>query len=200
MVTVIVPLLQAEDSYRRDLQEVRRKAEKNKSTKNVLTKLYHGELQFSRLGDDAYDAVISLLDAFNDGVVAGYDGGHRDIGAKRYAYQEVGGFPEEFLEEHLSKATSGDEDIRKAWLKQARTLVGSFACRDQSAWFQKFRSLKAAHASFHSYRAWLDLLSYIVEASGKKVVDWEMRLGSILNFTRGNGYRESDPLVLLAPE
>ena len=44
------------------------------------------------------------------------------------------------------------------------------------------------------------LLSHLVKAAGKQVVDWEMKLGSILKFTGRNGYKETDPLVLLSPE
>lgn len=197
MCTVVAPCPQAEDSYRTDLAEVRRKAQ-TKTDKNALSKLYHGELAFSRLGDEAYNAVISLLDAFQYGDVAGYERGPKEAGAKRYSYREVGSFPETFLEHHLSQATSDDEETRKLWLREARILVTTFACRDQSSWFQKFRALKAAHASFHSYRMWLDLLNYLVAASGRKVVDWEMRLGSILNFAGGKGHRETDQLVLLS--
>ena len=181
------------------MQEVQKKATK-KGDKNVLVKLYHGELQFSRLGDDAYTAVMSLLDAFEDGTVAGYERGRKDAEAKRYSYREVGGFPETFLEEHLSRAVSDRRDERKMWLREARTLVNTFACRDQSQWFQKFRYLKAVYASFHGYRAWLHLLSHLVKVAGKKVVDWEMRLGGILNFKGSKGHREDNPLVLLSQD
>ena len=171
-----------------------------KSDKHVLVKLYHGELQFSRLGDDAYKAVMGLLDAFQGGRVAGYERGRQDAEAKRYSYREVGGFPEKFLEEHLARATSKDTETRTMWLREARTLVTTFACRDQSQWFQKFRYLKAVHAAFHGYRAWLHLLSHLVKVADGKVVDWEMKLGGILNFGGGNGYKEEDPLELLSPQ
>ena len=171
-----------------------------KGEKNALTKLYHAELNFSRLGENAYEAVMSLLDAFHNGTVAGYERGEKDAEAKRYSYREVGGFPEAFLEEHLSRAASEEEETRKQWLRDARTLINTFVCRDQSQWFQRFRNLKAVYASFHSYRAWLDLLNHLVAAAGGKVVDWEMRLGCTLNFKGTNGYRETDPLVLLSTD
>ena len=71
----------------------------------------------------------------------------------------------------MSRATSEEALTRAQWLREARVLVGSIACRDQSQWFQKFRILKAVYASFHGYRAWLDLPSHVVRAAGGKVVD-----------------------------
>ena len=106
-----------------------------KGEKNALTKLYHAELNFSRLGENAYEAVMSLLDAFHNGTVAGYERGEKDAEAKRYSYREVGGFPETFLEHHLSRAASEEEETRKEWLREARTLINTFVCRDQSQWF-----------------------------------------------------------------
>ena len=102
-----------------------------------VTLQYHGELAISRLGEDAFNAVMKFLKKLEAGDIAGYEGGPANGGhlkgvgaAKQYSYRQLGTFPEKFLCQHLGSAASDSALEQDRWLKNAVELVGPWCTKD----------------------------------------------------------------------
>jgi len=173
-----------------------RKAANPDAKRKSTTQLYHGELAISRLGKDAFIVMMDFLRKLESGALVGCNvGGPGDVAgqpsgipdAKRYAYREVGNYPESFIREQLGQAASGQEPICKRWHERAQEVVGPWAAKDANKWFQCFKALRDAHAAFHSFCAWRALLRHIVDCASLAVEDWDFKFRK---YFKGEPYAE----------
>lgn len=178
--------MQADEEYLTGLQMAREAADADSGRKSI-TQLYHGELAISRLGQQAFDVMLAFLRKLETGDLPGYSKtpmvdlpGLAD--AKRYAYREVGNYPEAFICAQLREAASDDQVEGLVWLKGAELLVGKWTAKDATRWFALFKALRNAHAAFHSFCAWRSLLRYRIAELGVEQVDWDYKFKKVFKW------------------